>query len=224
MAIITSGSQADVQALIDATSKAMRVTNYSSVGRDISFRSSPAFCCTIQAVAAVATPTDVFTISGSPNKIVRVLSLCHATTTTAAGSVRFFLIRRFSPDYSTTATLPVPIPAVSLDTQYGPTATCLTFTANPPQLGGLVGPMNIKTTLTNLLVPGSWGQLAFGFNTFAPDASNAVEMIPGNKLMTTDNDITLRGPSEVLALNFNSAALVGGQIMWITCMWTETDK
>jgi len=223
MSIIRSGNGVNFLT-IDTTSKAMRATRFTTSGQEVSYGQAPTFACSIQAVGAVANPTDIFTISGSPTKIVRVLSLAHSTTTTAAGSVRFFLLKRFSPDYSASATLPVPIPGVSLDSFIGPTATCLTFTANPPQLGGLVSTMNIKTTASMLTTPASWGSLALGYNRFSRDSSNQVEMIPAFRYMTVEQEVTLRGLSEVLALNFNAAALVAGQITWVSCLWTESDK
>jgi len=210
MAVIKSGASTD-QLVIDVLSKAARTTLYDSAGRELSLQGKQTFAIS-SAFTPAATPTDLVIIEGSATKTVRVLSCVIGTTNTAAGSQEFFLIKRSAADTTgafVSAGTPVPLDsnnAVSSVNRVGH------FTANPGALGAAVGTINRTRVASPVLVPGSFAGVV--------DIAE-FELIPwfGNSLL--DQPITLRGVAQTLAVNFNGAALVAGQVHTYRLVWIE---
>lgn len=159
-----------------------------------------------------ATPTDLITITGSATKVIRVVAIKIATTNTAAGSQEFLVIKRSTLD--TTGTF-VAATAVPIDSAAGAaTSTVGHYTANPGGLGTAVGTIVRKRVASPVLIPAT-------FAGIVQDAS--VEMLDVQDTINAVDDpaVKLRGAAENLAVNFNGAALVAGQIHAYTVIWTE---
>ena len=150
-----------------------------------------------------ASPTDVFTITGSATKVVRIRQIYFSASATNASSANFFLIKRSTANTGGTSTVR---PAVPSDSDDGAaTAEVRTYTANPT-LGTAVGTLRSY----KLVVPQ---------NTPLGSASNG----PLNEIYFGNNSqkaITLRGTSEVLALNMNGVTLTGNSFC-VFIEWTE---
>ena len=206
MAIIKSGASADTLT-IDATSKAARVTEYDSTGRELSVQSKTTFAAS-GTFTPPATPTDMLVIGGSASKTVRIVSIKFTTTNTAAGSQQFLLVKRSSADTNGTPVSATPIP---LDSNDSASATVTHYTANPT-LGSTVGTISTVRVASPAAVPGS----------FAGVVSDAgFEMLHWMQNSMMDKPITLRGTAQQVAVNFAGAALVSGQTHAYTVVWIE---
>lgn len=207
-AIIKSGASSDLWS-IDATSKAGRTTDYDSAGREVSFQSKQTYSCS-NTFTPAATPTDLITLTGSATKTIRVYSMYLATTNTAAGSQQYFVIKRSTADTTGTFVTTTPVPHDSNDSAN--TATCGHYTANPGALGTAVGTVNTVRWASPIVVPTS-------FAGVAEDAGR--ELLPWYDRTLLDQPLTLRGTAQQLVVNFNGAALVGGQIHAYRVTFTE---
>jgi hypothetical protein len=158
------------------------------------------YSATIAALAVASSATDVFTISGSGTKTVRILSLHISGTRTSAGFIDFFILKRSTANSGGTSTART---AVSHDsTDSAATATVLAYTANPT-LGTLVGNM---------------------YSTKYFISSNA-SSAPGEKAGIELSDffgkqVILRGTGEVLSINLNAITIAGSSFN-ISVTWTE---
>ena len=150
-----------------------------------------------------ATPQDIFTITGSATKVIRVLRMGISTTQTTAGINNFFLAKRSSANTAGTSAAPAITVNDSLNT--AATATVLQYTANPTA-GTLVGYIS-----------------GFQLNSPAPATAGigGLQGIDYSLIDTFGQPITLRGITEVLAWNFKGAALPGGLSVIAYCQWTE---
>lgn len=205
---ILSGASTD-ELTIDATSKAARVTPYSSSGRELSPQSKNTFFAA-GSFTPVATPTDLVTIFGSASKIVRVSAICIGTTNTATGSQEFFLTKRSSANTGGTFVAGTPVNADSTDAVA--TAIIGHYTANAATLGTAVGNINIRRVASPAAKPASFAGIVQD-TTF-----NLLEII-------TDLGLTkrliLNGIAQGLCINFAGAALVAGQTHIWNIIWTE---
>lgn len=207
-AIIQSGASSD-QWTIDATSKAGRVTNYDSAGRELSVQSKQTFSCS-NTFTPAATPTDLVTLTGSASKTIRVISAKLSTQNTAAGSQQFFLIKRSGAD--TTGTFVTSTAVAHDSSNAAATATCGHYTANPGALGTAVGTIATERWASPVLVPGNFAGVT---------EDSGKEFLNWSPNSVLDQMITLRGTSQVLAVNFNGAALVAGQVHAYRVTWIE---
>lgn len=209
MAIIKSGASTDL-ATVDATSKALRETQYDTAGREVTPHSKATYAASSTFTPA-ATPTDLIIIEGSATKTLRIISFqVYVTTTTAGGlSAQLFLIKRSAAD--TTGTF-VGATAVAMDSNDAASTANRVghFTANPGALGAAIGTINTKRVLADVVPPG-----VMKVN------DNVVEMLPVNLATLLPRPLVLRGVAQCLALNFNGAALVAGQTHAYTIGWTE---
>lgn len=208
MAVIKSGATSD-QLTVDPTSKAARITVYDSSGREVSAQSKATYAASGTFTPA-ATPTDLLNIIGSNTKTIRVISIKFTTTNTAAGSQQFFLIKRSAANTGGTAVAATMIPQDSNDASA--TATVQHYTANPTGLGTAVGTISTIRVASPVAVPGS-------FAGIVNDAG--VELLHWQSNTHLDKPVVLRGNTQVLAVNFNGAALVSGQTHAYTVVWTE---
>lgn len=208
MAIIKSGASTD-QLSIDPTSKAARVSIYDATGRNVSQGAAATFYASA-AFTPAATPTDLVTIFGSATKIVKIWSMQIGTANTAAGSQIFTLVKRSAVNTTGTFVAATAVPGVT-----GDTATATSFghyTANAGGLGTAIGTVQTVKLASPVVTPA----------TFAGIVQAAqFELIPQGPLGTIAKPITLTGIAEGLAINFNGAALVSGQIHHYNIAWTE---
>lgn len=155
------------------------------------------------AVVPPATPTDICTITGSANKTIKVTRVELSSTQTTVGINSWFLVKRSTAD--TGGTFAGTFTRVPHDSMQGAaTATTLAYTANPTT-GTLTGIIRVA----HLLSPAPGGSTA-------PD--NVWNFDGGDWF---SKPIFLRGTGEVLAINFNGAALPTGLSVNCNFEWAE---
>jgi len=211
MAIKIVGTTSGIEVDSDATSKALRVALYNSLGREVNLNSKPTFAVS-NTFTPAATPTDLVTIFGSASKTIRVIKFEIITTNTAAGSQTYSLIKRSA--VNTTGTF-VAGTVVSLDSTDGISSTATNvghYTANASALGAAIGTLITKRVASPVLVPGS-------FAGVMPDAG--IDLIASLVSNGLNKPITLSGTGQGLCLNFGGAALVAGQVHAYNIVWTE---
>ena len=152
------------------------------------------------AVASAALATDIFTITGSATKTISINRIDINGVQTTAGQASILLIKRSTADTGGTPTAITKVPLDSLST--ASSATVLAYTANPT-VGTAIGTLSS----TRIFLPGA---------TTASDAQGM--SIPYGGL--GGQQLTLRGISQVLAVNLNGATVAGGSLN-INIEWTE---
>lgn len=142
--------------------------------------------------------TDIFTITGSASKTVRVTHLEISATQTTAGAVNTVLLKRSTANSGGTSTNPTKVPHDSQSA--AATATINAYTANPTT-GTLVGQIRSnKIFISTATTLGQEALIDFGNR-------------PGQA-------IVLRGTGEVLAINLNGVT-VSGASFDIDLEWSE---
>jgi hypothetical protein len=145
--------------------------------------------------------TDIFTISGSATKTIRIKHISVDGTQTT-GSVRtVLLIKRSTANTGGTSTVLSAVPYDSLNSPA--TAVVRYYTTNPTTLGTTVGQFHNE----KLVIGG----------TNATDSDALVFETQDTYGM---QDITLRGANELLAINMNAVTSTGNS-MNIDIAWTE---
>lgn len=161
--------------------------------------SIPSYAATIIGLVPLAAgATDLFTITGSATKIIKVLALHIAGNATTATTVSTSLVKRSTANTGGTSSVPTTVPHDSNNA--AGTATVLAYTANPTALGASVGMLDAFRLDLPTVASATNGQLDENFDDGQP--------------------FTLRGTSQVLAINFNSTAIAGGSVN-ISIHWTE---
>ena len=161
---------------------------------------STTYSASIVGLATALTATDIFTITGSATKTVRVSRIVVNGVQTTAAQVNVLVIKRSTANTAGTSTAPTRVPYDSANAAV--TATVLAYTANPT-LGTTVGTVSARRAF----IPGA---------ATASDAQG-LEIISGD---VGQQMMTLRGIAEVLAVNLN-ATTVTGSAFNITVEWTE---
>lgn len=149
-------------------------------------------------VAAAA--TDVFTITGSATKTIRITSVQFGVSTTAGSGIltNVLLIKRSTVNSAGTSTTSVNVPHDSSDA--AGTASVKAYTANPT-LGTAVGTMRaVRYVVKAIAIPIDDISVDFGIRP-----SKAV---------------VLRGTSESLCVNLNGITITG-PVAGISVEWTE---
>lgn len=175
-------------------------SDQSAVPTSLSANATATYSAAITGLAPAASATDLFTITGSGTKTVKVLRVQVSGTATAAGAYDFQLIKRSTANSGGTSTSPAAVPHDTNDA--AATATINAYTANPT-LGTTVGTVrSIKGTVTT--------------------AAGAISNVPSEVDFNTrgGEPWTLRGTSQVLALNLNAATMTGGSVN-IDIEWIE---
>lgn len=204
MAVIKSGASSD-QLLIDSVSKAARTSTYDSTGRELSLQSKNTYSVTTAFFTPAATATDIFKITGSASKTIRILDLRMGGTATAAATITLLVIKRSSDDTAGTFVAGTSVPHDSNN----PAATAVVghYTVNPT-LGGTVGTITVR-------------KVTLPISTTAAGEVNT-QLLPDGAQSVLDQPIVLRGTTQVLVINNNGAAIPAGGAGWyITCMWIE---
>ncbi len=157
------------------------------------------FSASISGLAVAASATDVFTITGSATKTVKVTHLEVSAVQTTSANAGIVLLKRSTANSGGTSTNPAKVPHDSNNP--AATATVAAYTANPTT-GSLVG--NIRANKIFVSTAGSLGQeviMDFGQR-------------PGGQALT------LRGAAESLSINLGGVTLAGGSFS-IDVEWTE---
>lgn len=148
-----------------------------------------------------ALATDIFTITGSATKTVKIRTVIISGTNTGNTNALVLMLKRSTANTLGTSTTLTNVPNDSNNA--AGTATVRSYTVSPT-LGTLVG--NIE------------GELIF-LPTLASSNSSSNENITYGDDGT--QPITLRGTSEVFAVNLNGVSLLGTTVMNISINWTE---
>ena len=154
-----------------------------------------------------ATPTDMFSITGSATNNIYVLKMGFSSTQTTAGVNNLTLVKRSTANTGGTHAAAVPVPFDANNP--AATATPLQYTANPSALGTSLGP-----------IWSGWVQ--------SPVVTTAtVSGLQGVEINFEDmfgQPLTLLSTSEVLAWSFGGAALPAGLSVLAYVIWTEGSK
>jgi hypothetical protein len=152
---------------------------------------------------AAASPTDIFTITGSATKTIKVLKTGITAIQTTASFTQLIILKRSTANTVGTSTV---VTSVANDSQDpAATATVLAYTANPT-LGTLVGHLRDIKFLIPVPSPG-------GNASAQPEVIQNFDDIAGQPVI-------LRGTSEVLSINMNGVTITGNSFsIWIK--WTE---
>lgn len=147
-------------------------------------------------ITPAASATDVFAITGTATKLVRIQRLSVTGTQTTGGAVTLSVVRRSTANTGGTSSTPT---AVKSDTtKAGPYADLKYYTANPT---------------TGTLVGTAYAEAVFLASTTAGgDAFNWLPWRTGG--------CALRGTSEVVALSLGGVTVTGGSLT-IAIEWTE---
>lgn len=157
------------------------------------------YSASIANVTVAALPTDVFTITGSGTKTIRLTHVRISGTETTGAVRNFELVKRSTANSAGTSTTITAVPHDS--NSAAATSTVRSYTANPT-LGTLVGVMRADAwaiPATNLSGQNSVLTWDFGINS---------------------QEVILRGTSEVAAINFEGTTMAGNS-MSFTLMWDE---
>lgn len=155
----------------------------------------------ITALASASSATDIFTLTGSANKTIRVTRLEISGQQTTAAAAQVVVLVRSTANTSGTSTNPTAVPHDS--NSPAASATVTAYTANPTT-GSLVG--NIYAGYVFLAAPAT-----------ATVGSDKVVFDYGNRPAQA---IVLRGATQVLAVNLNGVTVTGGAFD-INVEWSE---
>lgn len=152
------------------------------------------------ALVPAASPTDVFTITGSGSATIRVRYLQFSVSTTSGSGVglNVTLVKRSTANSGGTSTTAANVPHDSASS--AATATVRGYTANPTT-GTLVG--IVRSLRTEAVTSGS------NRSTYLFDFSTR-----------NDQALVLRGTDEVLSVNLGGTSVTGG-IIGCSVEWTE---
>lgn len=164
---------------------------------------SPAtYVASINGLAPGTTATDVFTLAGSATKTIRISRVEVNGIQTTAGQVAVVLLKRSSTNTAGTSTTQT---AVAYDsTNAAATAVALAYTVSPTTTGTLVG----RIYSQRVFMPGA---------ATASDAQGLSSAFGDNG----QQNLVLRGTSEIFAVNFNGVTVVGGSAN-ISIEWNES--
>jgi len=160
------------------------------------------FSFAIIGLAPAASPTDVFNLTGSASKTVRLTRLVFSALQTTAGSIDVQVIKRSGGTQSAGTSGAANIVA---NDSNNPTASALvqTYTANPASLG---------TTVGNL-----FAAKVFVAAAATTSSSDKVIMDYGNRPSQAH---VLRGITQSISINLNAVTLTGGSCD-VYVEWTE---
>lgn len=145
--------------------------------------------------------TDVFTITGSASKTIKIRQVAVHGSNTGNTNALIILLKRSTASTGGTSTT---LTNVAHDSASAAgTAVVKSYTANPTVLGTLVG------NITGRLI-------------FMPSISSVnAETGEVFELVSLAEPITLRGTSEIMAVNFNGVTLLSTSTLYISVTWTE---
>jgi hypothetical protein len=148
-------------------------------------------------LAPALTPTDVFTITGSATKTIRVTKITFSAVKTAASTIDVLLLKRSTANNGGVSAA---VTATSFDSSNAAaTATVLAYTTNPTT-GTLVG--NVRNRKCLVPTSGNTGDyISYEFGQLG-------------------QAVVLRGINQVLSINLNGVTMTGG-LCNFAVEWTE---
>ena len=154
---------------------------------------------------AATAATDIFTITGSATKTIRITKVVISGIQTTGGILDFFLIKRSAVNTGGTSAV---VTAVPFDSNSpAATASVASYTVNPTALGAAIGTLKIAKIIV--------GAANGGPNGIPTDSTK--EFIFGQGAVSA---LILRGATQVLSVNFN-AQTAAGNAFDIFVEWTE---
>jgi hypothetical protein len=184
---------------LNSSSSVAKLSDNALVVRPLPYEPQ-SYSATGSAFVPATTPTDIYLISGSASKTVRIRKVRISGTTTSGSAIKctINLIKRSTANTGGTAVISTNVPHDS--TNAAATAVAKHYTANPT-VGTAVG--TVRSVTTSFQAAGiSVGTIDFNFDN---DGSQP---------------IVLRGITENLAVNLNSTTITGGVIS-VTVEWSE---
>lgn len=151
------------------------------------------------AFAYAASGTDIFTLTGSATKTIRITRIAVTGTQTTGAMRDVLLIKRSAANTGGTSSTLTAVPHDS--TSAAATAVARSYTVNPSGLGSTVGTMRAEKF--------------FLAGTAVVSGSLIADFGP-----RYGQSIVLRGTGELLAVNMNAVTSTGNS-MTITIEWTE---
>ena len=161
----------------------------------------PTYSATANAFVPIATAaTDVFTISGSATKIIRIHKVRVSATTTSGSAIKLTVaaIKRSTANVGGTSAVVANVSHDSLDA--AGTAVARSYTANPTTLGTAVG--TVRGDATSVAANGILNILEWIFND------------------VTSKPLVLRGVAENFCINFGGASITG-PVASVSVEWSE---
>jgi hypothetical protein len=156
-----------------------------------------------QGLVTAASATDIFTLTGSATKVIRVTRVEVSGVATTILDTSVELIVRTTADTGGTSTNP---PAVPHDSASSPaTAVAAAYTANPTINDGTSKPIRSSKVLFNLSAPAAGSESGRLIEDFGDRPAQA---------------IVLRGATQQLAINLNGVTVQGPSID-VSVEWTE---
>lgn len=194
--------------MVDGVGKTLTSTNQGSkqyldtISVPIGYFSSTYLATNTFATALLS--TDIFTIIGSATKTIKIVSIGISATQSTQSIVNLTLLKRSTDNIGGTSTILTNVPLDS--TNAVSTASIKSYTANPTVLGTLIG----NTHRTKFLIP----TILVGATATA-QTEMLYEFGEGS-----GQTLTLRGISELFAINLNATTIAGNSFsIWIK--WTE---
>lgn len=159
-------------------------------------------------LAMAATATDVFTITGSASKTIKVRKLNFSCTQTTGAYQNVVLLKRSTANTGGTSTTLTNVPLDSANA--AATGTVQTYTANPT-LGTLVGNLRVEK------VPMGTNTIQVGGGATPPGTNQGAFQW---SYETRGQPLILRGTAQVLSVNLAATTVTGSNCDgWI--QWTE---
>lgn len=146
-----------------------------------------------------ASATDIFTITGSASKTIKIRRITLSFTATSGANATVVVTKRSTANTGGTSVARTGVPWDS--TNAAPTATVLSYTANPT-LGTLVG--NVQTSTVYASGGGTIGSIPIILDYTG----------------TAQQPLILRGTSQVVGINMNATTYTGN-VARATVIWTE---
>jgi hypothetical protein len=157
------------------------------------------YAASISGLTIANAATDVFTLTGSATKTIRIISVSLDGLQTTASMETFIGLKRSTANTGGTSTSPASVPFDS--SSAAATATPRAYTANPTT-GTLVGNVIASNVRLNTATGTPGNPILWQFGNYCGQA------------------VVLRGTSQVFAINFNGGTATGNVIN-VTVTWTE---
>jgi hypothetical protein len=167
------------------------------------YRTNYTYAAASTAFAPPVTPTDSFTITGSATSNIYIIKMGLSTTQNALGTNQWFLLKRSAANTGGTSAVVAAVPYDSNNP--AGTATVRQYTVNPAALGASLGPI-WSGWVNSPAVAGQGSGIEIDF----------MDMF--------GQPLTLLSTAEVLAWNFNGAALPAGLSVMAYAVWYESSK
>lgn len=190
--------------LIGSSNSVLGTTDYGLIVRNIP-KVRQTYSATAFNILPAANATDVFTITGSNTRTIYVHSVKVTGTRTSHQHNTIVLLKRSTANTGGTSTTRTAVPYDS--TNGAATAVVLAYTANPT-LGTLIGEIYSATVSLPAQSPNN-------------AQNNGSGVVPWSwSFSAIGQPITLRGNSQVLAVNLNGVTVAGGSLQYIV-EWSE---